>query len=114
MKKFFFLAVGCAFFTVSCSNEVENNGNLKDNHTKTEMIDYSAIKQSNEYLEFEKRYMEFVKREIDIKQFLYSQESLDKAKAFLIKIGEPNYGGYTSIQDIVSYALAKYLEISNS
>lgn len=114
MKKILFLAIGCAFFTVSCSNEAENKGNLNDNHTKTELIDYSDIKQSGEYLEFEKRYMKFVYGEIDMKQFLYTQESLDIAKAFLIRIGEYTYGGYTSIEDIISYALSKYLEISNS
>lgn len=114
MNKLLFLAIGSAFFTVSCSNEPENNGNLNDNHTKTELISNSDIRQSTEYKNFDKLYMDFVHGRIDIRQFLYSTESFNTAVAFLISIGEYSMGGYTTQEDIMTYALTKYLEITNS
>ncbi|MBB1151141.1 MULTISPECIES: hypothetical protein [unclassified Myroides] len=113
MKKILFPAIGCMFFAISCSNDAENKETVKDDLLKTE-LDYTSIKQSAEYLAFENRYMQYVKLEISQNDFLSTQTSLDLAKAFLIRIGEPNYGGYSSMEDIISYALAKYLEIHNS
>lgn len=114
MKKIVFLAIGCAFLTVSCSNEPENNGNLKDNHTKTELADYSLIKESDEYKAIDKLYMDYIYEKIDINQFLYSNESFDIAVTFLLSIGEYSLGGYTTQEEIMAYALTKYFEIKNS
>ncbi|MGQ8868395.1 hypothetical protein [Myroides sp. TSA_177.3] len=114
MKKILFLAIGCAFFTISCSNETENIGNLNDSHNKTELNTNSSIRQSTEYKDFDKLYMDFIHGRIDIKQFLYTTESFNTAVAFLLSIGEYSMGGYTTQEDIMTYALTKYLEITNS
>ena len=114
MKKILFLAIWLAFFTVSCSNDAENDGNLNDNHTKTELTNYSNVRQSTEYKDFNELYMDFVHGRIDIKQFLYSTDSFNTAVAFLIYIGEHNMGGYTTQEDIMTHALTKYLEITNN
>lgn len=114
MKKILFLAIGCVFFTISCSNEPESNGNLNDGHNKTELNTNSSIRQSTEYKEFDKLYMDLILGKIDIKEFLHSTDSFNTAVTFLLYIGEYNLGGYTTQEDIVTYALTKYLEITNS
>lgn len=114
MKKILFLAIGCAFFTISCSNEPENISNLNDSHNKTELADYSVIKESDEYKAIDKLYMDYIYEIIDIKQFLYSNDSFDIAVTFLLSIGEYSFGGYTTQEEIMAYALTKYFEIKNS
>lgn len=114
MKKILFLAIGLTFFTVSCSSDTERQEREKDDFLKTEMIDYSEVKSSAEYIKLGELYNKFLYGEIDKKYFLHSSESLVIAKNFLEKIGEYNLGGYSSPQDIVFYALIKYLEILNS
>ena len=114
MKKIVFLAIGCAFFTVSCSNEPENIDNLKDNHSKTELNTNSSIRQSSQYKAFNELYLDLILGKLDIKEFLHSTDVFNAAVSFLLYIGEYSLGGYTTQEDIATYALIKYLEITNN
>jgi len=104
-KTMFVLAMGVFFVASSYSNalmiqsefnfSVENNAN--------------SIQDSVEFKNFKRLYIDLLDNVISMDDFLYGDTSLEIAKAFLEKVGLPDYGGYTATQDIVGFALVQYL-----
>lgn len=103
---------GLLMFTSCSSDEAAKSSSLNEN-SKVEM-NTNSIMDSEQFKAFEKLYTEFLDQKIKEYEFLNGKESIEIAKAFLEKIGQPTYGGYTQGSDIVGYALVQYLIIKSS
>ncbi|WHT40533.1 MULTISPECIES: hypothetical protein [Myroides] len=109
-KTMLVLAMGMFFVASSYSNalmtQLEPNFSVENNA--------NAIQDSVEFKNFERLYTDFLDGIISMDDFLYAGTSLEIAKAFLEKVGLPNYGGYTETQDIIGFALVQYLVVISS
>ena len=104
-KKMLVLGVGLLVMATGCSVDESKNGESKNDKTEFNMND---IQDSDQFRAFENLYFQFINGKIKHTDFL---SSVNIAKDFLNKLGETNYGGYTNPEEIVGFALIKYLEI---
>lgn len=107
------LAMGGLLMFTSCSSDESTKSSSLDGNSKVEM-NTNPIKDSEQFKAFEKLYTDFLDLKMKEYEFLEGEESIEIAKAFLEKIGQPTYGGYTEGSDIVGYALVQYLIIKSS
>ncbi|WHT40531.1 MULTISPECIES: hypothetical protein [Myroides] len=107
------LAMGGLLLFTSCSSDESTKSSSLDGNSKVEM-NTNPIMNTTEFKDFEQLYTDYLDQKIKEYDFLNGKKSVDIAKAFLIKIGQPTYGGYTQDSNIVGYALLQYLIILSS